>query len=59
MELLPLQYEQFLRDALLEDIGNGDVTAQLSVPSEAMARATMLAKAPGVIAGLAVGCPAV
>lgn len=56
MQLLPIQYEPLLRAALNEDIGAGDITAQLTVPSEAMARAVMLAKAEGVIAGLALGC---
>jgi nicotinate-nucleotide pyrophosphorylase (carboxylating) len=53
MELLPLQYEPILRDALLEDIGVGDITAQITVPATATARAVMLAKAEGVIAGIA------
>jgi nicotinate-nucleotide pyrophosphorylase (carboxylating) len=52
MELLPLQYEPILRMALAEDIGVGDVTAQLTVPADTMARAAMLVKADGVLAGL-------
>jgi nicotinate-nucleotide pyrophosphorylase (carboxylating) len=44
--------------ALAEDIGAGDVTTLLTVPPDTQARATMLAKADGVIAGLAVGCRA-
>lgn len=56
MNLLPLQYEPILQAALLEDIGAGDLTAQYTVPSESTARAVMYAKAPGIIAGLSVGC---
>jgi nicotinate-nucleotide pyrophosphorylase (carboxylating) len=54
MELLPLQYEPILLAALTEDIGAGDITAQLTVPADAMARAAMLVKADGVLAGLEV-----
>ncbi len=56
MQLLPLQYEPVLHAALTEDIGAGDITAQLTVPEDATARAVMLAKADGVIAGLAISC---
>jgi nicotinate-nucleotide pyrophosphorylase len=56
MELLPLQYEPILLHALAEDIGAGDVTTQFTVPPEAMARGVLLAKAPGVVAGLSVAC---
>jgi nicotinate-nucleotide pyrophosphorylase (carboxylating) len=56
MQLLPIQYEPILIAARAEDIGAGDVTTQSTVPVEAMARAVMVAKAPGVIAGLAVAC---
>lgn len=52
MELLHLQYESLVRAALEEDIGAGDVTTQLTVPSEAIARAVMLAKSEGVICGM-------
>jgi nicotinate-nucleotide pyrophosphorylase (carboxylating) len=54
MELLPLQYEPILLAALTEDIGVGDITAQLTVPADAIARATMLVKAEGILAGLEV-----
>ena len=37
---------------MAEDIGPGDITTTLCVPAEARATATVLAKAPGVIAGL-------
>ena len=38
--------------ALAEDIGTGDVTTLATVPAEARARATVLAKAEGVVSGL-------
>ena len=40
--------------ALSEDIGQGDVTTESTVPSEARARALITQKAPGVIFGLEV-----
>lgn len=39
-------------NALAEDIGPGDLTTRLSIPEEARARGTFLAKAPGVLSGL-------
>lgn len=38
--------------ALAEDLLGGDVTTNATVPAEAQAQATLLAKAPGVISGL-------
>ncbi len=38
--------------ALAEDIGRGDATTEAIVPAEARARATIVAKEPGVICGL-------
>ena len=55
MDIPQIQYEPLVRDALLEDIGPGDITTMLCVPAGTMARATVLAKQPGVIAGLALG----
>ena len=40
--------------ALAEDVGDGDVTTEATVPVEARARATIRQKAPGVISGLGV-----
>ncbi len=40
--------------ALAEDVGDGDVTTQATVPVDARARAIISQKAPGVIYGLAV-----
>jgi len=54
--LLPLHYEPILERALAEDIGSGDITTQITIPQQQMARAVMLAKADGVLAGIAVAC---
>ena len=40
--------------ALAEDLLGGDVTTSATVPADAQAQATLLAKAPGVISGLEV-----
>ena len=55
MDIPQIQYEPLVRDALLEDIGPGDVTTMLCVPAGTRATATVLAKEAGTIAGLAVG----
>jgi len=41
-----------LREALAEDVGPGDVTSRLFVPVGARARGRIVAKAPGVLAGV-------
>lgn len=41
-----------LRAALAEDVGPGDVTGELMVPEGAWATARIVAKAPGVLAGV-------
>ena len=43
-----------LRAALAEDIGSGDVTTRLFLPEGVFGRAAIVAKAPGVLAGLPV-----
>ena len=40
--------------ALAEDLGQGDVTSEATVPAAARARARIVQKAPGVVSGLAV-----
>jgi len=54
MDIPQIQYEPLVRAALLEDIGPGDITTLLCVPEGTRAAATMLAKQPGTIVGLAV-----
>ncbi len=46
--------EQLIDMALAEDIGSGDVTSEYFVPAGVKARALMLIKADGVVAGLEV-----
>ncbi|KXB97356.1 MAG: hypothetical protein AA908_07725, partial [Chlorobi bacterium NICIL-2] len=40
--------------ALAEDIGSGDITSEATIPADCRARATLVAKSPGVICGLPV-----
>ena len=44
--------DSIIRNALDEDVGNGDVTTLNTVPADAMLRGTLLVKADGVVAGL-------
>jgi nicotinate-nucleotide pyrophosphorylase (carboxylating) len=46
--------DEIVRRALAEDIGTGDITTQLTVPAYVEARAAMVAKTNGVVAGLPV-----
>jgi nicotinate-nucleotide pyrophosphorylase (carboxylating) len=43
---------RYARQALEEDVGGGDVTTDLLIPTTATARATLVARAPGVACGL-------
>lgn len=52
MDIPEIHYEALVRAALLEDIGPGDITTMLCIAPDAQATATMLAKSPGVLAGL-------
>ncbi len=49
-----LQIQEIVRNALAEDIGDGDVTSLNTIPEDAQVEGQFLAKEPGVIAGLAV-----
>ncbi len=55
MDIPQIQYEPLVRAALAEDVGSGDITTTLCIPAGTRATATVLAKQPGVIAGLAIG----
>ena len=46
--------QPFIDYALNEDIGNGDITTNSLIPVDLQARATMVAKSSGIIAGLSV-----
>lgn len=52
--LLPPQHviDDIVRRALEEDIGNGDLTSEATIPPDATTAGTIIARAPGVIAGL-------
>jgi nicotinate-nucleotide pyrophosphorylase (carboxylating) len=47
-------WEAIVDLALAEDIGTGDVTTLATVPADAIAKATMVVKADGVVSGLGV-----
>src|SRR4051812_47189477 len=49
----PAALRELVARALAEDVGDGDVTTEITVPAAARARARITQKAPGVIAGLA------
>lgn len=46
--------EQLIRAAIAEDVGEGDVTAEYFVPADSTARAKIVAREPGVVAGMEV-----
>ena len=48
------EIEEIVGRALAEDLGEGDVTSEATVPEEARARARIVQKQPGVVCGLAV-----
>lgn len=54
LSMNPLRLEKILRDALEEDLGWGDITTEAVVPLEAEARAVIVSREEGVIAGLEV-----
>lgn len=44
--------EDLIARALAEDVGDGDVTAEATIPADLQAVATITQKAPGVVAGI-------
>jgi nicotinate-nucleotide pyrophosphorylase (carboxylating) len=48
------EIEALVARALAEDLGEGDITAEATVPEQARGRARIVQKAPGVVYGLAV-----
>jgi nicotinate-nucleotide pyrophosphorylase (carboxylating) len=48
----PEDAAEIVRRALAEDLGDGDVTAQATIPADARAKAEIFQKAPGVIYGI-------
>jgi nicotinate-nucleotide pyrophosphorylase (carboxylating) len=51
---LAAEIEELVGRALAEDLGEGDITAEATVPEDARARARILQKQAGVVYGLAV-----
>ena len=49
-----LEVEEIIKRALVEDIGSGDITTQLTIPADSVSKAQIVAKEAGVIAGLEV-----
>ena len=54
MDLVFDGLDDFLRMALEEDVGTGDITTICCVPESAVSKGTFIAKEPGVISGLGV-----
>lgn len=52
MNLNMLDVEKIVRRALEEDIGTGDITTALTIPPGSISHAKIIAKEPGVVAGL-------
>ncbi|HVD38374.1 MAG TPA: carboxylating nicotinate-nucleotide diphosphorylase [Solirubrobacterales bacterium] len=48
------EIEELVGRALAEDLGEGDITSEATVPEDARARARIVQKEPGVVFGLAV-----
>jgi nicotinate-nucleotide pyrophosphorylase (carboxylating) len=53
MTELMAEVEELVARALAEDLGEGDVTGEATVPAETQARARIVQKEPGVVFGLA------
>lgn len=54
--MIPAEVHQLIRMALAEDTGSGDITAAAFVPEGKLARATILAKEEGIVAGMEIAC---
>ncbi len=52
MLFFPPDCTEIIRRALAEDVGSGDVTTQLTVESNLRSRASFIAKAVGIVAGI-------
>lgn len=49
-----MKIDEFIREAIREDIGDGDFTSEACIPADAIGRARMLIKEDGVLAGTAI-----
>src|SRR3954454_7686921 len=59
MTELAAEVEELVAGALAEDLGEGDITAEATVPEETQARARIAPKEPGVVFGMALVAEAV
>jgi nicotinate-nucleotide pyrophosphorylase (carboxylating) len=48
----PFNVEEFLKNALAEDVGNGDHTSLACIPLDALGKARLLVKDDGILAGM-------
>ena len=46
--------DNFIEQALAEDVGGGDHTSMACIPPDAQSKAKLLVKDPGILAGIAV-----
>jgi nicotinate-nucleotide pyrophosphorylase (carboxylating) len=53
---LQVKTQNLIKQALIEDVGSGDITTNAIIPADQKADAIILAKEDGVIAGLDVAC---
>ena len=53
-EINPQSLESIVRHALIEDIGRGDITTQLTIPKDKMIKAKIIAKEDFFLCGLLV-----
>lgn len=51
MTLNPIAVEELVRNALLEDIGPGDITTEATIPADRQCAAVIIAKEDGVLCG--------
>lgn len=56
METLDATTKALVQLALAEDVGSGDVTAEFFIPAAARSHARIIARDPGVLAGMQVAC---
>ena len=49
-----MKIDEFIRSAILEDIGEGDFTSEACIPADSIGRARMYIKEDGILAGTAI-----
>lgn len=56
MELKKEYYEKLIEQAIIEDIGDGDITTEAIIPSNQKSKAVLISKAEGILCGIDVFC---